>query len=460
MADTTLTGHEGRDEALTGVAPSALALAIVWAGEEPERVGEVLLVGTGRRAVTVGRGVGETHLVPVRQRPGENEVAGPLASPAISREQLRITPVGTTHLDVENVGRCEMRVGGRPVRQARLSPGDVLELGNQMSFLCTERPLRLPSAAGVLPHLFGLADYHGLVGESPATWELRRQIAFAVRADTHVLVLGHSGTGKELVARAIHATSRRRGRSFVARNAATLPGSLVDAELFGNVAGYPNPGMRERPGLFGEAEGSTLFLDEIGELSEEAQAHLLRVLDGGEYHRLGESKGRRVDVRVVAATNRPEAALKHDLLARFPVRIRVPGLSEREEDIPLLVGHLLREVATRDPGVARQFFPEGDVARWPRITPELIRRLLGRTWEAHTREIATWLWLALAQSRSERVEAPEGLTAPQPPAREVGKEELQAAVERRQGVLEQVWRDLGLANRFQLSRLLKKHGLR
>ena len=139
------------------------------------------------------------------------------------------------------------------------------------------------------------------------------------------LLLGESGTGKELAARAVHQLSQRGRQQFVARNAATLPAGLIDAELFGNAKNYPNPGMPERRGLIGEADGGSLFLDEIGELPVELQAHLLRVLDGdGEYQRLGEGVARRSNFRLIAATNRDPSTLKHDLAARFTARIELP----------------------------------------------------------------------------------------------------------------------------------------
>src|SRR5262249_4513267 len=151
---------------------------------------------------------------------------------------------------------------------------------------------------------FGAPDPHGILGESPAAWALREHLSLAAHSGQHILLLGQSGTGKELAARAIHALSPRRDKPFIARNAATFPEGLVDAELFGTAKGYPNAGSPERPGLIAEADGGTLFLDEIGELPAHLSSHLLRVLDrGGEYQRLGESRVRRSDLRVVAATN-------------------------------------------------------------------------------------------------------------------------------------------------------------
>src|SRR5262249_8174942 len=152
--------------------------------------------------------------------------------------------------------------------------------------------VRLPGPADP----FGMGDRFGIVGESAAAWHLRAAIAFVAAQSAHVLITGASGTGKELVARAIHAASERAARPMVARSAGTFPETLVDAELFGSARGYPNAGMPERTGLFGEADGSTLFFDEIGEVPESLQSHLLRVLDSGEYHRLGESRQRRVEV--------------------------------------------------------------------------------------------------------------------------------------------------------------------
>src|SRR5262249_51707936 len=202
-----------------------------------------------------------------------------------------------------------------------VGPGDTLELGRQMVFLCVRRPAWITGAPPAEEHSFGDADAHGIVGESPVIWQLRERIAFVGPRSGHALIHGESGTGKELVARALHACSLRTGRPLVARNAATIPEGLVDAELFGNVRNYPNAGMPGRPGLIGEADGGTLFLDELAELPVSLHAHLLRVLDGGEYTRLGEARPRRSDFRLIGATNRPESALKHDVLARLTFRI-------------------------------------------------------------------------------------------------------------------------------------------
>ncbi|MCP4873360.1 MAG: sigma-54-dependent Fis family transcriptional regulator [Proteobacteria bacterium] len=306
------------------------------------------------------------------------------------------------------------------------------------------------------------------MGETPVAWAARDRIAWVAARKPHVLILGASGTGKELAANAIHRLSDRGRQTLVARNAATLPESLVDAELFGNVRDYPNPGMVERTGLIGAAHESTLFLDEIAELPERLQSHLLRVLDEGDYQRLGESRNRIADFRLVAATNRPVSALKHDLLARLKMRIELPGLDARRTDVPLLARHLVRRIGAEDPGIEGKFCtPEGE----PRFTQALMQALLLHPWSYHVRELDAVLWASIGSSASSRLEltaqtraeldrqagASDSGIAPDEVTAEVLK--AKAAMEKHQGVRERVWRELGLKNRWVLGRLLKKHGL-
>jgi transcriptional regulator with GAF, ATPase, and Fis domain len=169
-----------------------------------------------------------------------------------------------------------------------------------------------------------------------------------------VLVEGESGSGKELVARAVHRLSVRRAHRFVALNCAAMADELVEAELFGHARGAFTGAVGERAGLFEEASQGTLFLDEVAELSPRAQAKLLRVLQEGEVRRVGENRARRIDVRVVAASNRALASevragrFRADLLYRLDVvRISIPPLRGRLEDLPVLAVHLWRDVAAR-----------------------------------------------------------------------------------------------------------------
>ena len=193
-----------------------------------------------------------------------------------------------------------------------------------------------------------------LIGASAAMDEVRRAIARAANAPFTVLIEGESGSGKELVARAIHQTGCRRERRFCALNCAAMPEDLVDAELFGHAKGAFTGAAIERLGLFESADQGTVFLDEVGELSSRAQAKLLRVLQEGEIRRIGESFTRSIDARLVAATNRSlrtevEAGrFRQDLLYRLDViRIGVPPLRDRVEDIPLLAARFWRHATER-----------------------------------------------------------------------------------------------------------------
>ncbi len=193
-----------------------------------------------------------------------------------------------------------------------------------------------------------------LIGIGAAMTDVRRTIARAASAPFTALIEGESGAGKELVARAIHHLSARRDRRFCDVNCAALPDELIESELFGHAKGAFTGALVERPGLFEEAHGGTLFLDELPDLSLRAQAKLLRVLQQGEIRRVGETFSRRVDVRLVTATNRDmaqevsEGRFRQDLLYRLDViRIRIPPLRERPEDIPLLARHFWTAAAQR-----------------------------------------------------------------------------------------------------------------
>src|SRR5690606_3433155 len=185
----------------------------------------------------------------------------------------------------------------------------------------------------------------------------------------------------------------------------TFPDALLDAEVFGTARDYPNAGMPRRAGLVAEADAGTLFLDEIGELPERLQAHLLRVMDrGGEFQRLGEATTSRADVRFVAATNRGLESLKHDFAARFKLRVEVPGLERRREDVPLLIVHLIRSIVAHDARLGERLCQRArDGQLWPRIDPLLVESLIRHDYRAHTRELEQLLLTAIADSREDFV---------------------------------------------------------
>jgi DNA-binding NtrC family response regulator len=198
------------------------------------------------------------------------------------------------------------------------------------------------------------AEIPELIGGSEVMQHLRTGIVRAAASPFPVLIEGESGSGKELVAKAIHAASQRRDRRFCALNCAALADGLVEAELFGHAKGAFTGAVAERAGLFEDAQGGTLFLDEVGELGGRVQAKLLRVLQESEVRRLGESRVRRVDVRIVAATNRSLAVeveqdrFRRDLWYRLDViRVSVPPLRARLEDIPALVRHVWNTLGER-----------------------------------------------------------------------------------------------------------------
>jgi two-component system nitrogen regulation response regulator NtrX len=222
-----------------------------------------------------------------------------------------------------------------------------------------------------------------MIGASPAMARVRELIARVAPTDARVLVTGESGTGKELVASAIHAQSARRDRPFVRVNCAAIPRDLVESEMFGHEKGSFTGATERRIGRFELAHTGTLFLDEVGDLTAEAQAKLLRAIEAKEIERVGGAKSIRVDVRIVAATNRDltraaaEGAFREDLLFRLNViPIEVPPLRERPDDIPPLVAHF---AALHRARTGR---------RVPRFTEGALSLLVRYRWPGNVRELA------------------------------------------------------------------------
>jgi len=242
-----------------------------------------------------------------------------------------------------------------------------------------------------------------LVGGSAAAEDVRRAIERAAAAPYPVLVEGESGSGKELVARALHRRGPRRERPFCAVNCAALPDDLVESELFGHARGAFTGALAERPGVFEEAHGGTLFLDEIGELSLRAQAKVLRTIQEGEVRRVGENVPRRVEVRVVAATNRDlrqevsNGRFRLDLLYRLDVlRIAIPPLRDRRDDIPVLAEQFWREAT-------------GRIASRATLAAATVAALARYDWPGNVRELQNVLAALAVRAPKRGVVAPAAL---------------------------------------------------
>ncbi|HYH83090.1 MAG TPA: sigma-54 dependent transcriptional regulator [Longimicrobium sp.] len=242
-------------------------------------------------------------------------------------------------------------------------------------------------------------QFRGLIGDSPAIRDVVKVVRRAGPTDATVLVTGESGTGKEVVARALHAESRRRARPFIALNCSALPGDLVESELFGHVRGAFTGADRDREGLFEAADGGTLFLDEVGDLAGPAQAKLLRALEERQVTRVGSNKPVEVDVRVVAATNRPlerlaaDGGFREDLLYRLRViALHLPPLRERREDVPAIALHFLGEMAARHGRPVRGL---GEGAR---------RALLAYEWPGNVRELRNAIERAVVLAEGGEIE--------------------------------------------------------
>ncbi len=221
-----------------------------------------------------------------------------------------------------------------------------------------------------------------LVGDTPVMQAVKRLIDTVAPTDASVMILGETGTGKELIARNLHDRSKRAGSAFIPVNCGALPENLVESELFGHRKGAFTGADNHRKGLFEVANGGTLFLDEVGELNKSVQVKLLRFLESGEIRRVGENDPFRVDVRILCATNRDLREMitadlfREDLFFRMNTfEIHLPALRDRKGDIPLLAAHMLRRYSKKSGGEST-------------LTPEAIESLQGHDWPGNIRELA------------------------------------------------------------------------
>jgi sigma-54 specific flagellar transcriptional regulator A len=282
---------------------------------------------------------------------------------------------------------------GSVVLEADVHPGGLTPdyCGREVRFFFRE-PVR--------PAVPAPGEDTGLVGASPGLREMLRKIALYGPSDAAVVITGETGTGKELVARALHRHSPRRDREFVAVNCTAISGELLESELFGHEKGAFTGALRSHRGRFERADGGTLFLDEIGDMPANTQAKLLRVLEDGRVERVGAEQPRQVDVRVVAATNVAleqavgQGRFRADLYHRLSVlRIHLPPLRERPEDIPPLVEHFLAEFSIK---YRRQV---------QRLTPEALNLLQSYLWPGNVRELRNVLERVFVETGAEVIGA-------------------------------------------------------
>jgi DNA-binding NtrC family response regulator len=294
-----------------------------------------------------------------------------------------------------------------------VKPFDLDRVTQVVGRALAERQAAALQPAPITPEPTPAAEF---VGASPPMQEVFKQVALVAASDLPVLVTGPTGSGKELVARAIHAHSSRHDRPLVTTNLAALAPGVVESELFGHAAGAFTGATAARAGLFELADSGTIFLDEIGEAPPEVQVKLLRVLEAGEVTRVGEGVSRRVDVRVIAATNRDLAALlqagsfRADLYHRLKVfPITLPALADRLDDIEPLARHVLARLDRRHAGAGRPQPLAADV-----LTPEFLAALRARSWPGNVRELEHAIEYAAVVARG-GILRPEHLPVAEPP---------------------------------------------
>ncbi len=314
-------------------------------------------------------------------------------------EDLKAGGIKTPVVLISGQANIEMAV-----RATKLGALDFLEkpLSTDKLLVTVENALRLNRLETENRELKQRLGKHELVGSGAAMQKLMAQIARVAASETRVCILGETGTGKELVARAIHEQSPRREHPFVTLNCAAVPAELIESELFGHEKGAFTGAAARHAGKFEQADGGTLFLDEIGDMPVAMQAKLLRVLEEGEVERVGGDKPIKVNVRVVVATHRnledlvKQNAFRRDLFHRiyvFPVLL--PPLRERPEDFPALVRHFARQVAAQN-GWKEKLFAENAIAE-----------LRNYSWPGNVRELRNVVERLVLLSADDSVTAPD-----------------------------------------------------
>lgn len=303
---------------------------------------------------------------------------------------LMITAFATTKLAVEAIKAGAMDYLSKP-----FAPEELLHAVSR----CAERYRLLQENASLRARMGGACQLEDIVGESHRIREVRQLIQTVAPTDTRVLVLGESGTGKELVAGAIHSLSKRHKANYVRINCAAIPETLLESELFGYEKGAFTGASKQKAGLVEEANGGTIFLDEIADMSRPLQAKLLRFLEDGSFSRVGGVQQLRVNVRLIAATNRDivqairEGNFREDLFHRLNVvQFRLPPLRERNDDVLLLAEHFLKHFSA-----AMNKHVNG-------VSLPATRKLLGHHWPGNVRELKNVVERALILEQTSEIQ--------------------------------------------------------
>lgn len=349
---------------------------------------QLLAAGTGEAGLTMAESHAPDLIFLDVKLPGMSgiDVLRALKQKSISAPVIVISGHGTIETAVEATKMGAFNFLEKPLERERL----LLLTHNALE---TQR-LKLENSALKLK----FARNYRMVGASPALRQVQSLIAKAAPTNASILITGESGTGKELIARALHENSRRAAGRFVQVNCAAIPEELIESELFGHEKGSFTGATDRKVGKFQQADGGTIFLDEVADMSAKTQAKVLRVLQEGEVERIGGNQTIKVDVRVIAATNKDlprlisENSFREDLFFRLNVLpIASPALRERAEDIPALVEHFAA------------LFCEDNNFRQRRFSPEALEILKKRHWKGNIRELRNFVERALILSERDLI---------------------------------------------------------
>jgi len=413
-------------------------LTIVWSQSQPSRIGEWSPLDDRPRVL--GRGNGEdgalrVEFAPHRPRQGPGSPR-PLEGPTLSRRHARLM-LTRDGLEITRLGRGTIDVDGE-AGASLLAEGKTALLGDELVVLLERRPT--PTGAGpsgVDVHAFGAADPQGLVGETPAFWMVRERARFAAGTSAPLLVTGAPGSGRETIARAVHA----------------LSGSLSPLIAVDGESVRPD----DLEALAARTDAPTLLVIEVGDVPGEAQNHLARFATKLMSRPLPR-------LRLIATTTRDNETLRPALAARFPLVIHVPDLAARRANIPLIPRALLRAMAEEQPNIAERFF-EGP-SEEPRLTARFVTRLVRHEFPGQVHELHSVLWRAAMTSPgghldlTPEVEAVLGAYIGPAVPSQLSPDVIRAALAQARGKVSEAAQRLGLNSRFQLYRLMEKYDIK